>query len=126
MLAKPPPSIKSVLVNLKLSPTKTTNDEELDTDLAPILEYLNTNFEILTDIMEESQSFAVIKGVWDRIVLDFESFLVPNLYSDAIDKPLDDKQLSTLQYCYSVSITMVDQIVTSFLFPWRRIWPQLL
>jgi hypothetical protein len=85
------------------SPQKLIVEEEIDADLTPFLEFLNTNFEILTDNLEEGLAFSVIKSVWTQILLDLESFLVPDLHSDIVDKPLDEKHLAIVHHTFTVS-----------------------
>jgi hypothetical protein len=77
-------------------------EEEIDADLTPFLEFLNTNFEVLTDNLEEGLAFSVIKRVWSQILLDLESFLVPDLHSDVVEKPLDEKHLAIVQHTFTV------------------------
>lgn len=94
--------LKAVLSNINVLQKPESSEEEIDEQLSFFLEYFNTNFEILTDVMEEKLSFKIIQAIWDRIVKDLESLLVPNLHSDVVDKALDQTQVSVIQHCFNV------------------------
>ena len=108
MFSKTQSLLNNMMNNLKLKSSNTSSntsaisEEELESDFAPLLEYLNTNFEVLTDVLEESFAFSIILEIWKRIIMDLETLLVPDLYSDVIDKPLDERSVSVLQYALMV------------------------
>ena len=79
-------------------------EEATDDDLSFFLEFFNTNFDVLTDIMEEKLAFKVIQAVWDKMIKDLESLLVPNLHSENVDKALDEKQVLAIQNSFNVRI----------------------
>lgn len=95
-----------MLASLKLTQTPVpTKSEEVDSELGPFLEYLNTNFELLTDCLEESLAFEVIKAIWERIVAELDSLLVPGLHLDAgsSDKAmLDETSVAVFRQAFMV------------------------
>jgi hypothetical protein len=95
-------SVKAILSNINVIPKQEASEEEIDSQLSFFLEYFNTNLDVLTDVMEEKLSFRIIGSIWDRIVNDLESLLVPSLHAQIIDKPLDEKQVSVIQHCFNV------------------------
>jgi hypothetical protein len=95
-----------MLASLKLKQTPvTTKSEEVDTELGPFLEYLNINFELLTDCLEESLAFEVIKAIWERLVAELDALLVPGLHLDSgsSDKAmLDESSVAIFQQAFTV------------------------
>jgi hypothetical protein len=95
-----------MLASLKLSQSPSvTKAEEVDTEIGPFLEFLNTNFELLTDCLEEPLAFQVIKAIWERLVADLESLLVPGLHMEGGSTILDESSVAIFQQCFTVSPT---------------------
>ena len=95
-------AVKMILSNINVIQKSESSEEDVDAQLSFFLEYFNTNLDVLTDVMEEKLSFRIIQAIWDRIVYDLESLLVPSLHGEVVDKPLDEKQVAIIQHCFNV------------------------
>ena len=99
-------SVIALLSTIKISPSSKeppNPEEDIDANLSIFLEYFNANLDILTDIMEDKLAFIIIQSIWNRIVRDIESLLVPSLHLETSEKPIDEKQIAIIQYCFTVS-----------------------
>ncbi|KAJ8328778.1 hypothetical protein QVD99_004525 [Batrachochytrium dendrobatidis] len=83
-----------------------TSVTELDTDvyLAPLMDYLNKNLEILCSLLSPPMAQEVIKRAWEDALVVIESVLVPGLYGqiESTRRVLNRRQVSLLKWSLSI------------------------
>ncbi|KAJ3049739.1 hypothetical protein HK097_009297 [Rhizophlyctis rosea] len=72
-------------------------DAEVEDDLAPLLQHVNVNLEVLTGTMEHRNALRVVKGLWERILVVLEGLLVPDLGEE--DREVKAKEERRVAWC---------------------------
>eukprot|EP00842_Homolaphlyctis_polyrhiza_P004246 jgi/Hompol1/4822/HPOL_003991-RA len=87
---------KSKLMFKKTAPNDANaiDMEELASDIAPILDFLDANLDVMAENVDGELAFRMAGHVWDRVVSICEAMIVPSLGEDPKErKPWDEKRM---------------------------------
>ena len=87
----------------------------MEDDLAPLLQHVNANLEVLTGTMEHRNALRVVGGLWGRILIVLEGLLVPDLGEE--DREVKAKEERRVAWCrWAMEVSFV------FLVSRTRMW----
>jgi hypothetical protein len=93
------PKFSKLISKLSDAPTPTEtlskeDEDQIETNLTSLFEFLNVNLEMLTVNLDENLSLCIVQGVWERFLKTSELMVVPSLGDDPKDrKPWDERRI---------------------------------
>ncbi|KAJ3033445.1 hypothetical protein HDV00_006353 [Rhizophlyctis rosea] len=96
--------------SLPPSPTPSTSshlslltDATVEEDLAPLLQHVNVNLEVLTGSMDHVLALRVVRGLWERVLVVLEGLLVPGLgEEDGEVKAKEERRVSWCRWAMEI------------------------